>query len=95
MLQISPEMYEPESPFIGYIRLNDELVRDLMEAAGKIFSEKELKNLHQFILRNNNFDDVITLRVKRGFKINKTEKRKGKIVKFPSKAELIDIKKFA
>ncbi|MDY6863129.1 MAG: hypothetical protein SV062_09085 [Thermodesulfobacteriota bacterium] len=60
---------ESSHPSIFYSCLDDDSLNNIFHLCNKIFNEKELKRIKEFIHQNNNYNDVITLRVRRNFQV--------------------------
>ncbi|HIC91237.1 MAG TPA: hypothetical protein EYP21_04085 [Syntrophaceae bacterium] len=67
---------EGENPLITYYKLGDHSMGNILSRSTEIFNSKEFKKIKEFIYQNNGHNDVMTLRVRRRFKIVTTDKTK-------------------
>ena len=56
-------------PLINYLRLNDKHVAEILDRLGESVPADALKNLHNFITRNNEGDDVMNLIARKAFAV--------------------------
>lgn len=67
---------EGEGPSIIYYKLDDRNIRQILKKISKIFDPKKSKKIKQFIHQNMDHNDVMTLKVRKRFKIVSTPKAK-------------------
>lgn len=60
---------ETDTPLISYCKMDTDFTREILRLSEKIFSAEELKEIEQFIYRNNNDNEPMTLLLKRAFTI--------------------------
>jgi len=60
---------ETDTPLISYCKMGINSVREILGLSGKIFDAEELKKVEQFIHQNNNYNEPMTLLLKRMFTI--------------------------
>ena len=78
---------ETDTPLISFCKMDASFTREILSLSGEIFDAKELKEIEQFIHRNNDYDEPMTLLLKRTFAI---ERRNTKPIELGKEESLLD-----
>ena len=62
---------ETDTPLISHCKMDTNSIRKILSLSGEIFDAEELKKVEQFIHRNNNYNEPMTLLLKRRFTIKR------------------------
>ena len=62
---------ETDTPLVSYCKMDAGFVKKILSQIREIFDTEELKEVEQFIDRNNNYNDPMTLLLKRTFAIDR------------------------
>ena len=62
---------ESDTPLDAYCKMAANSVREILRLSEGVFDAKEMRKVEQFIYRNNNFNDSMTLLLKRSFDVKK------------------------
>lgn len=62
---------ETDTPLISHCKMDASSIREILSLSREIFNAGELKKVEQFIRRNNNYNEPITLLLKRAFIIKR------------------------
>ncbi len=62
---------ETDTPLISYCKMNTDCTGEVLNLSREIFNREELREIEQFIHRNNNYDESMTLLLKRTFVIER------------------------
>ena len=62
---------ESDTPLGSYCKMDTNIVREVLRLSEEVFDAKELRKIEQFIYRNNNFKDPMTLLFKRSFDVKR------------------------
>jgi hypothetical protein len=62
---------ESDTPLGAYCKMDATIVRGILRLSEEVFDAKELRKVEQFIYRNNNFKDPMTLLFKRSFDVKR------------------------
>jgi len=65
-IEITAETY---TPLISHCKMDTNSIMEVLRLSGEIFDTEELKKVEQFIHRNNNYNEPMTLLLKRRFTI--------------------------
>ncbi|MBW2040139.1 MAG: hypothetical protein JRI46_11230 [Deltaproteobacteria bacterium] len=74
---------EGDTPLVSYCRLDDDCVRRILTRCQDEFDQQKLKLLRDFILRNNEYYDVMTLVVEKRFSIRQERRSRPHHEKTP------------
>ncbi|RLB06078.1 MAG: hypothetical protein DRG50_06075, partial [Deltaproteobacteria bacterium] len=69
---------EGDTPLISYCKLNDDCVYRILRRCQDEFDLQQIKQLKDFILQHNEYDDVMTLIVEKTFSIKGCEEEQYK-----------------
>ncbi|MBW2652923.1 MAG: hypothetical protein JRC57_07585 [Deltaproteobacteria bacterium] len=78
---------ETDTPLISYCKMDTDFTREILRLSGGIFSAEELKEIEQFIYRNNNDNEPMTLLLKRAFTI---EEENSKLIELGKEESHLD-----
>lgn len=62
---------ETDTPLISYCKMSTNYIRKILRLSEEIFDAEEVKKIKQFIHQNNNYNEPITLLLKRDFTIKR------------------------
>ena len=62
---------ETDTPLGSYCKMDAGTVREILRLSEEVFDTKELRKVEQFIYHNNNFNDSMTLLLKRSFDVKR------------------------
>ena len=78
---------ETDTPLISYCKMDTDFTREILRLSEEIFSAEELKEIEQFIYRNNNDNEPMTLLLKRAFTI---EEENSKLIELGKEESHLD-----